>query len=474
MFSPNYVKKSDGVFRFGKTVKARADACLANDSVRDFWHGFCCRSCELDVSVCDEPIFEIGKAKRPDLDGNSYAVNVESAGICIAGDGKKGLINGYMTLLHQIRISSITEDGAVFEIPCGEFKEKPRVANQMVHFCVFPETKLWELERFIKLCAALKYSHLVLEFWGMLQYDCLKELGWSFAFSKDRIRPLIKTANELGLEIIPMFNHWGHASASRMIYGKHVVLDQNPRLQPLFGADGWTWNIENPQTVKLLGEVRGELIDLCGEGGYFHIGCDEAYNFDLTVENYTVLTDMLNNVSRELAQCGRRPIIWGDMLVAKRDSFNPNNRYTASCKSTQLEELILSALDRNIIIADWQYNSKEAPIETALVFKAAGFDTLVCPWDGTFGASSILPCIKTAVDNDLAGVMHTTWNTLSIGMPDVCRAAFASWSDSAENNSRPHNFFAVNCAKILRAVFPVNGDYEKAGWYPEQIGPIPR
>ena len=30
------------------------------------------------------------------------------------------------------------------------------------------------------------------------------------------------------MEVIPMINHLGHASASRACYGRHVVLDQNP------------------------------------------------------------------------------------------------------------------------------------------------------------------------------------------------------------------------------------------------------
>ena len=205
MFVPIYEKKTNDNFTFGAQVRATAASCLNNESIKSFWNGFCCQSGNLEITLCNELIFSVGKAQKPALDGNQYAVNVENTGFCVVGDSEKGLINGYMTLLHQIKVKKITDDDAVFEIPCGVFKEKPKIKNQMIHFCIFPETKLWELERFIRFSAALKYSHIVLEFWGMLKYDFMKELAWSHAFTKEQIRPLVKMANELGLEVIPMF-----------------------------------------------------------------------------------------------------------------------------------------------------------------------------------------------------------------------------------------------------------------------------
>ena len=468
MFTANYEKETAQSFTFGARVSARANPCFNNESIKSFWKGFCCQSGEIEIAPTDELIFQIGSAKKPEPDGNQYAVNVENTGLCVIGGSKKGLLNGFMTLLHQIKVKRITDVEAEFEIPCGVFKETPRTPNQMVHFCVFPETELWEIERFIRFCAALKYSHIVIEFWGMLKFDCLKELGWSFAYSKEQLRPLIAMANELGIEIIPMFNHWGHASGSRSIYGKHVVLDQNPKLQPLFGDDGWTWNIQNPDTLKLLRSVREELIDLCGEGKYFHLGCDEAYNFEITTDNYTVLTEYLNGIFAELAKSGRRPIIWGDMLISNRDTFNKRNIYTASCKNEELEKCLLSSLDRSIIVADWQYSVKEAPVETALIAKAAGFDTMLCPWH-RFCGNSITPCVETAADYGLFGVMHTTWHTLSVGMPDVARAAYHIWTSPGQPEP-PHTFFDTNAAKIMRKIYPVNGDYQKAGWSKLQVG----
>lgn len=470
MFIPEYEKITDGCFTFGANVIATANTCLNNESIKSFWYGFCCHAGEIEITSTDELIFSIGEAAKPELEGNQYAVNVEKTGVCITGENEKGLINGFMTLLHQIKVKKITDEESVFEIKCGVFKEKSLLKNQMIHFCVFPETELWEIEKFFRLCAVLKYSHIVLEFWGMLKYDCMKELAWKHAFTKEQIRPLIKMANELGVEIIPMFNHWGHAAASRVMHGKHVILDQNPRLQPLFSDDGWNWNIHMPEVQNLLRQIREELIELCGNGKYFHLGCDEAYNFEITTENYTVLTDYINGISAELSVQGRRPIMWGDMLISKHEDYNKNNAYTTLCKSEELEKKLLADLDRNIVIADWQYNVKEAPVETALVFKNAGFDTLLCPWDTARNLRAIMPCMETAINNELFGVMHTTWNTLSKGMRDVSTVAYHSWIPLEK--TQPQSYFVTNTAKILRNVYFVDGDYEKAGWSKYQIASL--
>lgn len=474
MFIPKYETKPEGCFTFGEKVCATANACLDNEAIKSFWRGFCRQGGELEITPCDELCFTVGSAQKPSLDGGQYAVNIEKTGVCIVGDSEKSLIKGFMTLLDLIEAKELTDEKSVFEIGCGCFREKLPFEYMMVHFCIFPETELWELERFIRVSAALKYSHIVLEFWGMLRYDCLKELGWSFAFEKEQIKPLIRMANDLGLEVIPMFNHWGHASASRAMNGKHVVLDQNPRLQPLFSKDGWTWAIAKPEVQKLLSSVRRELIELCGEGRFFHLGCDEAYNFEITCENYTVLTDYLNGIADELALSGRRPLVWGDMLIAKHEGFNTNNRYIVSCRDVETEQKILSALSRRIIIADWQYSASEAPVETALIFKNAGFDTLLCPWDSVYSRDSIAPCVNTVVQHSLFGVMQTTWNTLSIGMRDVSKAAFAAWCSSPGEELPSLTYFSVKSAETVRCAYPVNGDYEKAGWAKHQVADILR
>lgn len=463
IFHPQNLTSLDGTFAFSGEVTATAHACINRDIVKEFWHNFAFTSSTLTVAETERYIFSVGNASPLPLDGCDWTIHVTHDGICVFAESEQNLLLGFMTLLDRFHAVD-TSDGCGVEIACCEIREMPLIKTRMVHFCIFPETELWELRRFVRLCAALRYTHVVLEFWGTLRLDCLKELAWPGSFTKEDIRPIITEANGLGLEVIPMFNHWGHASAGREMHGKHVVLDQNPSLQTYFDDNGWCWDIKKPKVRELLGKIRQELIDLCGDGSYFHIGCDEAYGFSFTKENMDFICDYINGISRELQEQNRRVISWGDMFLHRHEHYNKRNNYACSAPTAEDEAYMLAHLDRAVMIGDWQYESPEAPIETAAVFQNAGFDCLLCPWDR--GGAKIKSAITTVRDQGLTGVLHTTWHTLSAGMPAVLLVALGCFEDISELETWK---LRIPTASVVRRVMPVNGDYEKAGWSKHQV-----
>ena len=340
IFEPKNLTRAEGSFVLPRVVCARAHASLNRDIIKEFWRNFAFQSSELHISECEEYVFSVGNAERIDLDGGEYGACVEEGGIFLCAEDEKSLLRGFMTLIDRIRATEI-EDVTAAEIECCRFTERATIPCRMAHFCVFPETGLWELQRFVRLCGALKYTHIVLEFWGMLRFDCMKELAWANAFTKEQIRPIIREARDLGLEVIPMFNHWGHASAGRVMHGKHVVLDQNPTLQPYFSEDGWCWDIRKPKVKRLLREIREELTALCGDGEYFHIGCDEAYNFAFSKENMDFICDFINEISEEMNGKGRKIIAWGDMFLYRHAQYNQNNSYSCNAPTPEAERYML-------------------------------------------------------------------------------------------------------------------------------------
>ena len=464
IFQPQHIKKMEGAFLFSDHVCAAAHPCLNKPIFKEFWKNFTYGFTDLTILECSEYTFSLGNAKKPLLDGNAYAISIEPVGVCIRAESETSLIQGFMTLIDRL-VAIDRDDKTVIEAQCCQIKERASLSKRMVHFCIFPETDLWELRRFIRFCGALKYTHAVLEFWGMLKFDCMKELSWAHGFTKEQIRPIIREANDLGLEIIPMFNHWGHASACRVMHGKHVVLDQNPSLQTYFSEDGWCWDIRKPKVKALLCEIRNELIELCGDGSYFHIGCDEAYHFDFTDENKKMLLDFLNEISDELNAKNRRAIAWGDMFLYYYPHYNPKNRYTCNAPTPEIEQYFLNGLSKEIVIADWQYNAPQAPIETTSVFKKAGFDCLVCPWD--IGELHLQSALATAKSEALMGFLHTTWHTLSAGMPCVAKIAADGFAYADEYHGED---LRTKSAALLRKVMPIGGDYRKAGWSKYEIG----
>ena len=201
-----------------------------------------------------------------------YAIFVNEKGCAVVGRDISGLMRGYFDLLMKLK----PHEGKY--ILCHTCRQSNYLLkNRMIHICVFPENDLYFIKKLIRLAALCQYTHIVIEFWGMLRYDRLKELAWPHAFTKAEAGELIRECRELGMEPVPMFNHLGHATGSRLCYGKHVVLDQNAELEHLFTPDGWAWNIGSSEVAELLRGIRNELFEVFGTGEYCHIGCDEAY-----------------------------------------------------------------------------------------------------------------------------------------------------------------------------------------------------
>lgn len=464
IFSPEHTVIGDGVYLLDAQVTATCHPVLAKEIYREFFHNFSFGFSSLSTVSTDRLLFQIGEAAPLPLENCDYTLHVCKNGICIAADSEKNLICGFMTLLDRIEPTD-TASGAVAQIECVAIRESAKIKNRMVHYCVFPEVEPWEFERFIRFCGALRYTHIIVEFWGTLPFDCMRELGWKTAYQKEDIRRIFRLARDLGLEIIPMFNHWGHASQCRVGYGKHVVLDQNPQLESYFTHNGWCWDISKPKVRALHKQIRAELMELAGDGTYFHIGCDEAYGFTGTDREIADITGYINEIARDLESCGRRAIVWEDMFLAVHETYNPDNAYECNAKSVAVEEKFLAQLSKNLVIADWQYHVTLSPVETAVHLKNCGFDTLLCPWDK--GSQQLMACIDTIKNENLFGLIHTTWHTLQRGTKFVSAAGLLCYEDRPNRGWGPELQTAT--AALLRKVFPANGNYENSGWSKLQI-----
>lgn len=458
-------------FTFGASLSACACEALDNPAVRALWNGFTFGCGSLDFNVPNTPAsttnapcsFCTPDMTPPELpDGKEYAVRITPHGVSIAAADSAALARGLIALMLKIEPENLEPGKERFRISCGEFTDAFVLKRRMIHLCVFPETTLFALQKLLRLCAALQYTHVVVEFWGMFQYQCLKELSWPQAYTKGQIAPLFDEARELGVQIIPMFNMLGHATASRVCGGKHVVLDQNPRLQSLFTIDGWSWNLSSDKVRELLSKVRHELYDLCGDGEYFHIGCDEDYHKN-DPEHTSKIPQYLQQTAKEILAEGRRPILWGDMLLA-REACGVTAPYCCSSPQAKDAEDILAALPRECVIADWQYDVKSAPWKTSQYLRDKGFDVLCAPW---YEAPNYAAALQTAREENLFGVMLTTWHTLNRETPSIAAFANALGVSRAAFTGKSHPY--AETAALLRRLSPGAKRYEDCGWMEKQI-----
>lgn len=445
----------NGYFTLKNSVSAVADKRMMNGTVKNLWNGFCFKDSKLDITEGENCTFSIGDTEIPNISENKdYALCVDGKGIAVKGKDYPSLMRGFMSLIMKIEYSK----NELFIRFCNEESEYS-VLNRMIHICILPETDFYFAKKLIRLAGVCQYTHIVIEFWGMLKYDCLKELSWENAFTKEQAKELIKECRELGMEPIPMFNQLGHATASRVCYGKHVVLDQNPKLKHLFSPDGWVWDIKSQEVFDLLKKVRLELYEVFGEGEYVHIGCDEAYYITSNEEYRKELPVFLKKLTEEVEREGRKPMIWMDMLL-EEGLFK--DCYTVGKKGEV--EFLRNSLAKSTVFVDWQYDSKNVPIPSLVSLKDCGHDVIGAPW---FDEKNYVAHIDTVKENGLYGIMLTTWHTLKLEMHSVlgcakkCGVKTSVWSE--------HSGFREETATLLRKISFDGNNYASSGWSKEQI-----
>ncbi len=448
----NYVIKRSGVLHLPK----RATHPVVLELLQNFTCGV---EWKTAFDAEDNTIY-FGKPLKLDVHGEDYELKVTTDGAVVTGSTYGGLMRGFASLLEKI----ICTDFEEYTLTCCDDKKSPKIKLRSVHLCVFPETKLSFLRRAVRLAILSKYSHIIVEFWGTLKFNSFSLLGWENAYEKEQIKEIFEEARAFGIEIIPFFQHWGHAAQSRAASGKHVVLDQNLKYEYLFKphSGGWVWDFEKEQTLEILRNARNELIELCGEGEYFHIGCDEAESPKDVAEAIKVAKH-INNVALELKEKGRRAIVWGDMLLSKA-FFDEGNAYECN-SSKEIANAMLDNLSRDVIIADWQYNVTEMSWQSSKLFKEKGFDVICCPYDKRI---NIKGSINTARDENL-GFMLTTWHTLHSSNLALLVGAGIGAYEGSYNNDWPVFSALINRVNgMWRKTAPQEG-YENCGWKTKQI-----
>jgi hypothetical protein len=480
---PNKIAWGQGVLALGPRVNLQLGSAVDPAHQRmlnETWQQFTFGAVTLEVTrdrTLEGAQFRLTTAARqtalPTREAAAtYALRVDDAGAAASAKDPVALRHAWFTLLQLLQATdSGTADQPGFTLAHVEIQDWPRLTFRGIHLCVFKETPPLMVEKAIRLAAFLKYSHVVLEFWGMLKLDALKELSWPEAWTKADAGRFVTMARDLGLEVIPMFNCWGHGAASRISYGRHVVLDQNPRLAPLFEPDGWTWCLTHPRARDLLLRVCDELSEFAGPGRYFHIGCDEAYSHAScdrcrTTDRIKLFTEHLNRLDAHLEKRGRRTLMWGDALLERAKWPRPLAANGTPALPTHES---IQGLSRRIVIADWHYDVNSGDLVTLGYFRDQGFATIACPWNTP---ANIRTLANAAVKHRSEGLLLTTWHHLVQTMPRLPYVAATTWcADQAVFDLRQMDseLLRATTAAYLRKLVPANGQFDRGGWNPFEM-----
>lgn len=406
------------------------------------------------------------------IPADGYRLRAENGTLRIAASNTAGVLNALKTLRQLAEPNRDAATLSRYTVPETAISDEPATAFRGLHLCWFPETDPDRIEQAIRMAAYYKYNYVVLEMWGTFRFEKRPEFCWSeFAVGRDEIGRLVELARRQGVTLIPQFNLFGHASASRSVSGKHAILDFHPEFQPLFEPDGWTWCLSNPATRDVLTDLVLELYDAFEKPPYFHLGCDEAFSAATCplcrkADYGALLLGHLTYFCELFGGKGCRTMMWHDMLLAPEERFK--GYYAFGNKNT---EGILEKLPKAMILCDWEYAApkKVEQWPTMIYFQEKGFDVIACPWHNRAGIESQGKLVQ---ERGLFGLLVTTWHHFDGAEMRTMLAtgARAAWGT-------PHSGYdAIEIDAHLRQVGWDRKErigYQQTGVFPWQLEPRP-
>jgi len=421
---PESIRFRDGacVIADGVRVEAGADefAEIVKKRFRQFWNvvpAVSVRKCPDTAKFASE----------------EYRVAVSQDGIILVSRTAAGVEHALKTLRQLAEPGRGTAVIRNHVLQACEIHDAPALGFRGIHLCIFPETPMWFVEKQIRLAAYHKFNYAVIESWGVFPFRSHPEFGWADRKrSREEFERLLDVAAECGITLIPQFNLFGHASMSRVGSAKHAVLDSHPELAPLFEPAGWSFCLSNPETRNVLADLATELHEFYHNPPFFHIGCDEAYDFQTCREcvqhdPVELLRDHIAFFRDLFAGRGARVIMWHDMLLETGD---PRWKDCIVCGNSRTVGL-LDVLPKDVIVADWQYGAApktdpDGEWPTTRFLQQQGFDVLICPWMEPEG---IRQAGAVAKNRNLFGLLETTWHTNSGRNfePMFIHAPIAAW-----------------------------------------------
>ncbi|MFT3946687.1 MAG: family 20 glycosylhydrolase [Agriterribacter sp.] len=225
------------------------------------------------------------------------------------------------------------------------------------------------------------------------------------AFTPEELKKMVRYAADIGIEMIPEIESFGHA--------RYITETEKYRLLN-DGPPGEDFNAISPvseDAYSLMKDLYTEIASIF-PGRYIHIGCDEV-NWGAgelskkalaSASKAEIWSHYVNKLNGFLKTMDKTTIIWGDVPIYH-------------------EKEILEMLDKDIVIMDWNYRqSDKIQIKNVAArvldhgFKLIGSPAVHwCEWSARVGASQFKNInayteVYAALDNpNNMGIILTNW-----------------------------------------------------------------
>lgn len=304
---------------------------------------------------------------------------------------------------------------------------------------------------------------------------------WS-ALTSAEIRKLDARCRELGIDLVPNQNSFGHL--------RYFLED--PRLRPLaevsepYEADTGdfvrrpsTLAPNHPGTLRFLRELYDELLPNFSSR-FFNVGCDETWDLGrgqsrelcARLGKGRVYLEFLKKIHREVVRRGRRMMFWGDIIL-------------------HYPELI-PELPRDVIALNWGYEADHPFEKEAAQFARAGIPFYVCPGTSTWMAllgrhdnafANLRAAARAGRRHGAIGYLITDWGDgghpqpLAVSYAPFLLGAALSWCESTANERLlapvlSRDVFCDATGRIPRAALALGFAHRKFGYFEPNFTPF--
>ncbi|HEX5218457.1 MAG TPA: family 20 glycosylhydrolase [Verrucomicrobiae bacterium] len=307
--------------------------------------------------------------KAPDHP-EGYALTIDRKGVRVEYREVGGLRSAGATLRQLLR-----EYGR--RLPCLKIRDWPDFARRgvMLDISRGRVPKLETLLDLVERLADFKINEFQLYTEHTFAYRGYKSVwrDWG-ALTAEEIRTLDARCRELGIDLVPNQNSFGHLR----YFLEHPKLKQLAEVsEPYEGSTGdflrfpTTLAPNNPGTIKFIRELYDELLPNFSSR-FFNVGCDETWDLGRGQSKTLcekrgkgrVYVDFLRQIQGEVAKRGRRMMFWGDIIL-----HHPE---------------LLKGLPKDVIALNWGYEANHPFAKETATFAKFKVPFYVCPGTATW------------------------------------------------------------------------------------------
>ena len=387
----------------------------------------------------------------------------ETGGLRAASATLRQLLRQYGRRLPCLRIRDwpdFPRRGVMLDISRGRVPKLETLLDLAEHLADF---KINELQLYTEHTFAYRNYKSVWQSWG--------------ALTGEEIRKLDTRCRELGIDLVPNQNSFGHLR----YFLEHPKLKKLAEVSEPYedGGDAATGNQEfvrrpstlapnHPGTLPFLRGLYDELLPNFSSD-FFNVGCDETWDLGRGQSKRLcdargkgrVYLDFLKRIHREVSARGKTMMFWGDIIL----------KYPK----------LIRRLPKNVVALNWGYEANHPFAKEAAQFAKAKIPFYVCPgtstWQTLIGRhdnalANLHAAAKAGKKSGAIGYLITDWGDgghpqpLAISWPMFAAGAALGWNSKTFDERKLVPVLARDVfgdSKAAKAAFDLGFVHKKLG-----------